>query len=171
MDHILWGALWRWSKRRHPSKGKRWIKKRYFRREGARDWVFATGEQRLLTYSGFGFREHIKIKSDANPYDPEWDAYFDGLLSRQMAQTLIGQRKLLWLWREQKGQCPVCKQRITKQTKWHLHHKVWRCDGGSDKLTNLQLLHPACHRQHHARLSSGKAWSGVSTTGDKEIVF
>ena len=48
MDHMLFGALWRWARRRHPNKGKRWVKRRYFRREGARDWVFGVEGFRLL---------------------------------------------------------------------------------------------------------------------------
>jgi RNA-directed DNA polymerase len=32
-----------------------------------------------------------------------------------------------------------------------LHHRKRRCDGGTDQLTNLELLHPTCHRQHHSR--------------------
>ncbi|MEX3901529.1 HNH endonuclease [Paraburkholderia sp. BR10954] len=31
-----------------------------------------------------------------------------------------------------------------------MHHLVRRVDGGSDRSTNLWLLHPDCHRQHHA---------------------
>lgn len=156
MDHLLWGKLWAWAKRRHPSKGKRWIKKRYFRREGARDWVFAVDGMRLLRYSDFHFREHFKIKADANPYDSKWDAYFDECLTRQMMAAVTGRRKLAWLWREQGGRCPVCGQPITKQTRWHVHHKVRRSDGGSDKLTNLQLLHPTCHRQLHSQQTERK---------------
>ena len=31
--------------RRHPNKGKRWIKDKYFRREGNRKWVFTSLEK------------------------------------------------------------------------------------------------------------------------------
>lgn len=151
MDHLLFGAVWRWAKRRHPNKGKRWIKRRYFRREGARDWVFAVDKLRLVRFSDFPHRDHIKIKSEANPYDPEWESYFAERLGRQMMQTLMGRRKLLWLWQRQEGKCPRCHQPITRRTGWHLHHRKRRCDGGTDQLTNLELLHPTCHRQHHSR--------------------
>ncbi|MDM4772971.1 group II intron reverse transcriptase/maturase [Solimonas sp. SE-A11] len=165
MDHLLWGKLWAWAKRRHPSKGKRWIKKRYFRREGARDWVFAVDGMRLLRYSDFHFREHLKIKADANPYDPKWDAYFDECLTRLMMATLTGRKKLAWLWREQGGKCSVCGQPITKQTRWHVHHRVRRSDGGSDKLTNLQLLHPTCHRQIHSQPTGSPRRNGSPEAG------
>ena len=32
----------------------------------------------------------------------------------------------------------------------HVHHHVYRSDGGSDDLSNLRLVHQHCHRQHHA---------------------
>ena len=30
VDHALFQSLWRWAKRRHPNKGVRWVKARYF---------------------------------------------------------------------------------------------------------------------------------------------
>src|SRR5690606_8133682 len=43
----IWRCLWQWVKRRHPNKGRQWIRKRYFLIDGARTWVFAvdTGEK------------------------------------------------------------------------------------------------------------------------------
>lgn len=157
MDHLLFGALWRWSKRRHPNKGKRWIKRRYFRREGARDWVFAVEGFRILRFSDFSYREHFKIKSDANPYDPSSEHYFAKRLAKQMMQTLMGRRRLRWLWNRQEGKCPFCHQPVTKQTGWDVHHRVRRTDGGSDHWTNLEVVHPTCHRQHHTVRPSGTA--------------
>src|SRR3546814_15614744 len=37
-DHQIWEALWRWACRRHPNKGKRWVKQRYFIVLRGRDW-------------------------------------------------------------------------------------------------------------------------------------
>lgn len=170
MDHLLFGALWRWSKRRHPNKGKRWIKRRYFRREGARDWIFAADEYRLLRFSEFLHRDHIKLKSEANPFDPEWDDYFAERLGRRMAQTLMGRRKLLWLWKRQDGQCPGCRQSITKTSGWHTHHRRWRCNGGTDQLSNLELLHPTCHRQHHSCKRGSKSRAKTGKPALTEVV-
>lgn len=150
MDHLLWGALYAWSKRRHPNKGKGWIKRRYFKTINGRDWTFSTGGQKQWFYADFPHRTHAKIISEANPYLPEWDDYFAARLGQQMAETLMGRRKLLWLWKQQKGNCPHCGQAIKKSTPWDVHHRVRRTDGGSDKLTNLVLKHRTCHRQHHA---------------------
>ncbi len=68
-----------------------------------------------------------------------------------MQQTLARERRYGVLWHEQEGRCPVCRQAITPQTGWHLHHVVWRVNGGSDRATNQVLLHPNCHRQVHSQ--------------------
>lgn len=149
-DHQVWQALWRWACRRHPQKGARWIKQRYFRRHKGRDWRFAEKDKLLPTLSEFRKRPHTKVNAAANPYDPAFDEYFSKRLSRKMEETLQGRRKLRWLWWWQDGTCPNCDQRITRDTGWHLHHVVKRSCGGSDKLTNLVLLHPSCHTQLHA---------------------
>ena len=58
---------------------------------------------------------------------------------------------------EQEGKCPICNQKITKETGWHVHHIVYRVYGGTDNLSNLLLLHPNCHRQvHHQKLDATK---------------
>ena len=56
----------------------------------------------------------------------------------------------VFLWRQQDGLCPYCGQAITWTTGWSVHHIFPRSQGGSDRLENLQLLHPDCHRQLHA---------------------
>ena len=93
---------------------------------------------------------HTKIQSAANPYDPEWEPYFEQRLDLKMAADLKKKRKLLYLWKEQGGLCPICHQKITKLTGWHCHHIVWRVYGGDDRAENRVLLHPNCHRQVHA---------------------
>ena len=85
VDNCIFQALWSWAKRRHPTKGRRWIKARYFRREGSRNWVFMVsfrdGKEKSKTLSLFSassvpIKRHVKIRSAANPYDPQYDSYF-----------------------------------------------------------------------------------------------
>ena len=150
MDHQIFLALWRWAKRRHPNKGKRWIRNRYFRSGKTRNWIFADGREVLTCLSGIKVRRHVKIKADANPFDPSCEQYFEDRLKRTMSASLMGRRKLYWLWQQQDGLCPACRQAITKTTGWHVHHRVWKSQGGTDQMSNLELLHPNCHRQRHA---------------------
>lgn len=84
LDHQIWKLLWTWASRRHPMKPARWIKNRYFRILGCRDWVFATDEQlaghtrylALFEAMSIPIVRHVKIRDEANPFDPVWDEYF-----------------------------------------------------------------------------------------------
>jgi len=160
IDNAIFKALWQWAVRRHPHKGKRWVKAKYFRRFRKRTWVFTgegtsrNGEEKLLHLlyaKETPIRRHIKVRAEANPYDPQWEEYFEHRLHVQMENDLEGYRKLLNLWKSQDGRCPVCQEKITKTRGWHLHHIVWRSQGGGDEVSNLVLLHPNCHRKVHSR--------------------
>lgn len=147
----IWRTLWQWARRHHPNKGGRWVARRYWTTTTPR-WAFATHGQtreivKLVDISAISIRRHIKIRAGANPYDPKWELYFEERAQREMKLALSGR---LWkLWSRQNGCCPVCSQLITTDSDWHTHHIVWRVKGGSDRLDNLVLLHPDCHRQVH----------------------
>jgi RNA-directed DNA polymerase len=163
VDNAIFQALWRWAKRRHPTKGVRWIKARYFHTIDDRNWVFsgkARGPQgkhqavHLFKAHSLPIKRHTKINSEANPYDPQWELYLEKRLGLKMAASFRGRKTLLHLWRRQDGRCPYCGEAITPLTGWHSHHKVWRSHGGSDAAANRVLLHPTCHRQVHHTLGS-----------------
>jgi RNA-directed DNA polymerase len=160
VDHAIFTMLWQWARRRHPHKSRWWIKEKYFQSDNGNNWVFwghvtrskATRQDvRLFRASSVPIRRHTKIKGMANPYDPQWEPYFEARLGVRMAQHLKGRRHLLRLWKEQDGLCAVCHQRITQLTGWHSHHLVWRTHGGSDRMENRVLLHPHCHAQVHSQ--------------------
>jgi RNA-directed DNA polymerase len=48
VDGRVWSMLWRWAARRHPNKGARWVKERYFKTRGTRNWVFAATEKKRM---------------------------------------------------------------------------------------------------------------------------
>jgi RNA-directed DNA polymerase len=154
IDHAIFQTLWQWAKRRHPDKSRQWVKAKYFRTNGSRDWLFF-GEQdgktvQLCLATNTPIKRHRKIKGEANPYDPVWEVYFEERLGLKMADNLRQRRQLIRLWKEQNGLCPVCNQKITKLTGWHNHHIVWRTHGGPDTAQNRLLLHPQCHHQVHS---------------------
>ncbi len=78
LDSAIWEMTWQWAKRRHPKKSLKWIKSKYFQRRGNRDWVFCekNSKIKLLKMRDIPIRRHIKIKANANPYDPQWSEYF-----------------------------------------------------------------------------------------------
>ena len=81
VDAAIQRALWRWAKRRHPNKGQRWLKARYFPAQTTRQWVF-TGvdedgrEVHLVNAAATPIQRHVKVRGTANPYDPAHAAYF-----------------------------------------------------------------------------------------------
>ncbi len=87
VEWVLWHSLWRWARRRHSGKGSRWIIQRYWRLIGGKK-VFAvdTGKRmpngkpiwlRLVNPVEISIRRHLKIRGQANPFDPRWRAYFE----------------------------------------------------------------------------------------------
>ena len=81
VDHLVWEKLWMWAKRRHPNKGKGWVKQKYFTRIGNRSYIFfGTNEKgqkvTLFNVPGVRIRRHLKIQNTANPYASEWKEYF-----------------------------------------------------------------------------------------------
>jgi len=159
VSHEIFKMLWRWARRRHPNKSAAWVKKKYFQSRGARNWVFfgqtsqrdgGTKEVWLFHAAGMPIKRHTQIRGEANPYDPRWEAYFDQRMGVKWLQG-ANRRKLVTLWKEQEGSCPICRQKITKETGWNIHHVVQRVYGGKDTLSNLLLLHPNCHRQVHSQ--------------------
>jgi RNA-directed DNA polymerase len=161
VDAEIFKALWRWARRRHPGKGAAWVRGRYFGPHGGRAWTFQgetsiRGERRVarLFYAGdVGIRRHVKVRGEANPYDPAWRSYFERRSDAAMVNLLEDRSYLLALWERQRGRCPNCGQKITLPAGWHNHHVVFKIDGGSEELANRVLLHPECHRQVHHRES------------------
>lgn len=77
VDHRIWQMLWQWCKRRHPRRTGGWVKKRYFRRVGKRDWVFQVHEVRLLFTAKTRISEYYtKVRMFSSPYDPDHKEYW-----------------------------------------------------------------------------------------------
>jgi RNA-directed DNA polymerase len=159
-DRIFW-KLRRWCRKRHRHKSWGWIRKKYFQREGTDGWVFtgvlrdSKGKRwpiRLMKAAGVKVLRWVKIREEANPYDPAWELYLEGRMTWKLGHTLAGRGRIEYLWKEQEGKCVVCGQALHGEERpWHIHHRVWRCRGGQDTCDNLELLHANCHRQKHAR--------------------
>lgn len=161
VDDAIYRALRQWAMRRHRHRPKRWVMAKYFTPYAGHKWVFSgtVNEKLLHLYDAASvpIKRHIKVRAQANPFDPKWEVYFEQRLGVHMADNLRGRKLLLFLWKEQRGICPVCHQKITKITGWHSHHLIWRSKGGPDTAENLVLLHPTCHQQvHHLGLDVSK---------------
>jgi len=160
LDHLLFRAVWRWAKRRHPKKSLEWVKKKYFRTRESKDWIFATtvveenGSIRtveLYSLASTPIERHKKVSGEYNPFDPSMEEMGEKLRMARMLKKLKYRKQILSLFQSQNGLCPLCKGSITKVTGWHDHHIIHRSQGGRDTLDNRVLLHPVCHQQLHSR--------------------
>jgi RNA-directed DNA polymerase len=157
VDTYVWSMLWQWAVRRHPNKGVRWVKRKYFKSRGTRTWVFAATEQKedgtqkniiLLKEMDTPIVRHIKIKAGANPHDPQWEPYFESRWGKKMLNSARGRAKLYRVWLRQDGMCPTCQEPITKGIPWDVRHIVKRADGGTDAASNLKMHHLNCCRKY-----------------------
>ena len=125
VDYALFYSLWRWARRRHPNKGKHWVKARSFHTLGSRHWVFS-GDVRgpkgrplavhLSAAHGLHITRHTKIENRVNPYDPRWEVSIEERLGLKMTVFLQGRHTLLSLWKRQNGRCAHCGDAITTIT-------------------------------------------------------
>ncbi len=147
-DYLIFQKLWQWAKRRHPKKGKNWVADKYFTRIKNRNWCFSACfdrnnvEDRLTLKRLYGTKitRHVKIKCDANPFDPSWTAYFEKRETYKMLQTLQGRKSLLYIWEKQKRSCPLCGNPIDKDMSWGVTEKH-----ANGKITR-KLVHDSCRR-------------------------
>ncbi len=150
-DHDIWEMTWRWAKRRHPNKSLKWIKSKYFQHEGSRKWVFRekNGNEKLIKMNDIPVRRHIKIRADANPYDPEWCDYFTEREKKKHERNVRSKRS--GMWTRQHGVCPICQLPLDGDGElWDIHHIIPKSEGGGDGTENLTLLHLTCHEQIHS---------------------
>jgi len=81
---VISDSLWRWIKRRHSNKSCGWIEKKYFNHP-ERKWGFCctikdrSGKKKLLELikpSYIKLVRYIKMKREANPFNPKYFDYF-----------------------------------------------------------------------------------------------
>lgn len=85
IDNQLFHILWRWAKRRHKNKGSKWVWRKYFSVPAPWEGTLSCcvkgtkGQETLSLFrtTTIPIRRHVKIIADANPYNPEYDAYFE----------------------------------------------------------------------------------------------
>jgi RNA-directed DNA polymerase len=158
VDAAIFSCLWRWARRRHPDKNLGWIKAKYFMSHRGRNWTFfgetcdEEGKPQkvwLFPASRTPITRHVKVKAEANPYDPAYETYFTDREGAHMRDSFRGTTSLRFLWRRQDGRCPVCHERITRLTGWRLYYRLPLVMGGSKGATNSVLLHPECRDKVH----------------------
>jgi len=165
LDSYLWRLTYRWARRRHPNKGRRWVAARYYDRfNKARNdrWVFgdrASGAY-LHHYSWTKIARHVMVVGRASPDDPALAQYWADRRRKQPPPQLSESwQKAL---RAQKGLCPHCGQPLLDPDSYPEspgQGEAWYTDtraaltrqaspapaGGR---TRYRLVHASCARRH-----------------------
>lgn len=155
LDYLIWNRLWRWAKRRHPNKGKKWIARKYWRTINNNNWTFSTLREgknplTLLRHSEVPTGTNwVKVKGERSPYDG--DKIYWGKRLGDKYQTLDSQKARLL--KKQKGKCAHCGQTFKPEDNLEKHHLEAKAKGGNNSDKNLILVHLHCHDQIHGNIN------------------
>ncbi|HIE02161.1 MAG TPA: group II intron reverse transcriptase/maturase [Thiotrichaceae bacterium] len=144
VDHEMWKKTWKWACRRHSNKGIKWIKEKYFKKSGTRNWIFRTENKgktyTLIKHSDTKIVRHVKVKDTKHLFDGD-TVYW---VKRGQKDPTLSTRvqKLL---KSQDGKCKWCHLEFSCEDIMEVDHIKPRNNGGKDVYANLQLLHGHCH--------------------------
>lgn len=157
-DNRVWLMLWQWAKRRHPSKGRRWVAARYFQPTRTRAWNFVSaavpGAARLPRHSEAKITRHKKVKGTTSPMDPDARPYWAGR-RRERPEARTYSKRRQELLKAQGYACASCEVPFDPDEDIDMmdeHHAAPRHRGGGDEIGNLRLLHRWCHHKHHQQV-------------------
>lgn len=153
ISYLLWKKLWRWAKKRHPNKGKKWVRRRYWKTIKNDNWVFASTRDgknpfQLLKHTGLpaGIK-YAKVKSALSPFNGD-DLYWANRLGDKYKTIDLQKARLL---KKQKGKCQYCGATFKPNDQLEKHHTKHKSKGGKNTDQNLALVHLHCHDALHAK--------------------
>lgn len=154
LDHLLFLKLWRWARKRHPQKGAKWVKSKYWHHHKNSNWGFKTLgniEICLHKHGDTSISRHIKVKSETSPYDGDWTYW-----GKRMGKHPLTSPARAILLKKQKGKCSVCGLNFKCEDLMETDHIIPKSLGGKSVITNYQLLHKHCHDTKTAKDGSLK---------------
>jgi RNA-directed DNA polymerase len=125
-----------------------WIARRYWLLNQGKGWTFRTEKMSLWRYTRTAIQRHTKVRGTASPYDGNLLYWAQRLNTHPLTHSTLG--KLL---KEQKGKCRFCGLYFKDGDLMEIDHLIFKKYGGTDALSNLQVLHRHCHDQRHAQLA------------------
>jgi RNA-directed DNA polymerase len=158
INHRVVIYLYRWAKRRHPNKGKKWVKNRYFHRVEGNDWTFATwgtdsrGRRKfysLCNISKIPIIRHVKVTGNNSPDDPQLKKYWETRNNKLGKIYWAKGSKYEQIAKSQNFKCPVCGSYLFNGEEIETHHREPVVKGGLNDSENLIHLHVMCHKQTH----------------------
>jgi RNA-directed DNA polymerase len=174
LDNHLWQHLYKWARRRHPRKSRRWVTARYFgpfcptRRN---QWVYGDRETGayLHQYAWTNIVRHAPVTGRNSPDDPALAQYWaDRRRKRNPPQLAESWQRAL---RVQHGLCPLCREplldtdhvpdSLSQWETWYAavrkamtHQAITEHDSGR---TTHRLVHAHCARRHNRTQNTARA--------------
>ena len=178
LDDYVWKLTWRWAKRTHSGKPKRWVAHRYFGRfDKFRNdrWVFgnrAGADERgsiphLIKFAWTPIVRHQMVTGTASPDDPDLADYW--ATRRQRVKPPLDRYNLRLLTR-QGGRCPICRDHLLSPDQppqsprewerwWQsvarraiaADYLVYQDGHGTPDGNRTRLIHTSCGRELQAR--------------------
>ena len=153
LEYDIFWKLRRWISKSHPTKSFTWRDHRYWANHPAypgSQWSFVDKDTGMVLYR-IGYtriQRHVLIQRDASPDNPDFKDYFTkrNQQSRQVEKHPKAAQRII---RKQQAKCPNCGQSLFNGENIHLHHKIPRCQGGTNQSSNLVAVHSVCHSQLH----------------------
>ncbi len=158
IDNEVWLKAWKWACRRHNNKGLKWVKEKYFRKNGTRNWVFMTEVKdktyTLKQHSDTKIVRHVKVKGTKHIFDGDTTYWVKRGQKDPTLSTRV--QKLL---KSQDGKCKWCNLEFSCEDIMEVDHIKPKKEGGKDMYANLQLLHGHCHdtKTHQDTVKAEKA--------------
>ena len=156
LDRYNFRSSWLWMKKSHSRKSNAWMIRKYMCvtiEKIARFGNAHTG-QHLTRLPDLKIERHILIRHGASPDNPDEQKYWEKRGKR--STELLNTAKHKKLAETQTGLCPACNGSLYGDEKLEIHHKIPKAEGGSNKISNLQLVHRICHEQLTSRMFSKK---------------
>lgn len=89
LDNLIYRMLYRWARRRHPTKSSAWLKGRYWISRGNRNYIFGSKERYLPSVAWQHIVRHITLKCSENPYsNPQYFEKRKQQLTKRYAHSL-----------------------------------------------------------------------------------
>ena len=158
VDHMVHKMLWKWALRRHPGKGKKWVRNKYFRTLKGRQWIFAADMKdrrdkdkiiSVVKIAEIPIIRHVKVKGTSSPDDPTLAKYWEQRQTSTGKTRWDKNSKYYRVAENQRWKCPVCGENLFNGEQLHTHHLNRVKDGGTDDESNLIHVHKACHLHIH----------------------
>lgn len=142
-DHKTFLKLWQWARFRHPHKGQRWIKDKYFPHHKKEKWRFNSPDGSVLVrHSDHKIQRFTKVKGSKSPYDGDF-AYW----ATRMGRYPLTPNRISTLLKHQLGKCRHCQLYMKTDDVLEVHHL--NDNHNDNRIDNLALVHGHCHDEIH----------------------